>query len=542
MDEMNQNMGQGNYYDPYGKKKSNKVPIIIGVVIVGVLAVIAIGILAFLLFFSSPKNTYLDVERTNAKAFMKSLEEFGDSNLGKLLIPDQTKPFEVGMTLSANADINGADEMVEILNNSRLGILQQNDLDKEYGFVNMKLILDNKEFIDANMLLNKNLLGITIEDLIDKYVVIDTQNLQPLYDKIGYEEDGPTRIITNKELQEKVMFTENEKKTLEKELEKYFKIYIDNLDKENVEIAKKEEVRINGEKVKCNVAEVTITEEYLLESTKEAIETLKDDDKLLDLCFGKLEALVELYEEAGYLAEGEAEIDKSDFIDELNGVLEDLEIEEYDDENQIIMKVFYNNKKQIIQRELHSSDEYTDPIIISTYEGKESKYYAIEADGAVASYEVEMNGNQEEHELMIDDVKIKAKVDKSDKNKTDVEVTSKELEGLKINTSLYKEKNTVTLDVNAEYEEDGESLEVNLSLYTTENAKFDKIDLENETTIDIVKLSDSELEKEAEKIMNNAQKWAEKHNAIITKLMGNSSGSIRQQPTYSTTRTYPYYY
>lgn len=517
MDEMNQNVGQESFYDPYAEKPKNNLPIILAIVA----AIAVIGVVSvYLLMSSSPKKVYFDLEERNAKAFLESVESFGESDLGKFLFPDETKPIEVGVEMDVDVEVQEQNEIIDMLNNTKLSMIQQQDLENDYNFVNMNLIVDNSEFLNIDVLLNNNVAGILVKDLVDKYFVIDMQNLKPFYNKIGYTEQAPNRILTNKELKEKVFFTDSELKILKKEIKKYPEIFKNNLKDENIYLEKKVQQNINGEEVECNLIKVTITPEYAQTTAKEFITTLKEDEKILNILFSKYEALISLYEDAGYPIESEGEITKEEFINSLDDFLKELEsVESVEDDGNLIMSVYYNNNKEIIKREIFLEDDYN-PIIITNYEGKEGKYYAFEVDGEVISDEITIDDKEEIHNILLVDTKIKAVVDKSDKDRTEVEITSDELAGFTINTALYKENNRSILDMVLKFAVLSDSIELNTSMYVAENQKFEKVDFANQKVIDITKLSDTELQKELQEITTKVQKWAEKHSDVLMLLMG----------------------
>jgi len=517
MDEMNQNMGQDSYFEPNVSKKNGNLPLIIAIIAI----VAAVGVMcAYFLFFNSPKDVYLNLEKKNAKAFVESMEEFFDSKLGRLLVPDETKPVVAGVEFTTDIKMEEQNEVIDLLNDSKLAVTQYYDLENDYNHINMEINLDNKDFLEADVLLTDNKLGLTVKDILDKYFVVDTQNLLPVYEKLGVPSEGmPNRILTNKELQEKVALTNKEEKTLEKALGKYPKILSDNLEAENVKIIKNEEISINGENVKCNKVEVTITPEYTKETLIELFSTLKNDDELLDILFNKYEALVELYEDAGYTME-EMDLTRESFVNDLDELLAELEELAYDeDDGNLIMKVYYNNKKEIIQRRFVNTNYVDDVIIFTTYSGEDSNYYALEFDGEEISDTVTFEDNKEMHDILIVDTKIQVVLDKVSDNKTEIEITAEELAGFVIKATLAEDGNKVSLDTALEFAVLDQYMKFYFDMYVAENEKFDRKTLDS-NVVDIASISDTELQKEAETIMANAQKWVEKHADVINALVG----------------------
>lgn len=161
----------------------------------------------------------------------------------------------------------------------------QNDITLNY---------DGKDIVTLNILQNKEQYGLKIAEAYDKYISVENSNLKALFQKLGVDTtDIPDKIPTVDYYE----LLNIDKETLNHVKTTYSDIIKQNIPQECYTVEKNATTKINGSDIVTNAYKLTLSEEQVKTVLVKVFETLKSDDKTLDLIVSKSNAMVEPYKD-----------------------------------------------------------------------------------------------------------------------------------------------------------------------------------------------------------------------------------------------------
>ena len=331
------------------RKKRRMVLIVIIVVILLILAA------TFVLLYI---NT--DMFKSNQTLFVKYLGKNSDNIKALENIFNNTSYSEQLKTSSYNdnieANINytqGIGTTNENTNNSinqlKVTVDGQTDNNTGYDYRNLKLLKNDEQVSQVELLHSSNNYGIKFTDLFNQYVASENTNLKDLFKKIGYTDEElqniPDTITLNEDILNELKFSDDEISSLE---EKYVGIVAQNVSKENFSKQSKQTVTINGQNYIANAYVLTLTKEQLNNIYIKLLQSIEQDETIL----GKIDVLQNKIDE---LTLGNNNINlKDDLINEI-----DLRIQRINqsnigsDETKIIV---YESDGQIIRTRVETKE------------------------------------------------------------------------------------------------------------------------------------------------------------------------------------------
>lgn len=295
------------------RKKRRMVLIVIIVVILLILAA------TFVLLYI---NT--DMFKSNQTLFVKYLGKNSDNIKALENIFNNTSYSEQLKTSSYNdnieANINytqGIGTTNENTNNSinqlKVTVDGQTDNNTGYDYRNLKLLKNDEQVSQVELLHSSNNYGIKFTDLFNQYVASENTNLKDLFKKIGYTDEElqniPDTITLNEDILNELKFSDDEISSLE---EKYVGIVAQNVSKENFSKQSKQTVTINGQNYIANAYVLTLTKEQLNNIYINLLQNIEQDETIL----GKIDVLQNKIDE---LTLGNNNINlKDDLINEID--------------------------------------------------------------------------------------------------------------------------------------------------------------------------------------------------------------------------------
>ena len=161
----------------------------------------------------------------------------------------------------------------------------QNDITLNY---------DGKDIVTLSVLRNKDQYGVKIAEAYDKYISVENNNLKALFQKLGVDTtDIPDRI----EMVDYYELLNIDKETLKHISTTYSDIMKQNISAESYSIEKNITTNVNDSDITTNAYKLILTEEQVKTILVKVFETLKSDDKTLDLIVNKCNAMVEPYKD-----------------------------------------------------------------------------------------------------------------------------------------------------------------------------------------------------------------------------------------------------
>ncbi len=226
----------------------------------------------------------------------KLVKNIGYEDLLKNLKEQQEKNVETSGEITANITSTDS-EMQQIGDALKKGKIKYDakSIGKENKKqIDMTLEYDSKDVLSLNILQNKDQYGIRVKDLYDKFVSVENNNLKALAKTLGVDESTIPDKIDMIDYYE-LLNIDND--TLKHIKDTYYGIIKDNIPEECYNVEKDVSVEINGSQSQANAYKLTLTEEQLKNVMVRFFETLKSDDKTLDLIVSKYNSIPEIYRE-----------------------------------------------------------------------------------------------------------------------------------------------------------------------------------------------------------------------------------------------------
>ena len=168
------------------------------------------------------------------------------------------------------------------VNNLKVFISQEND-NNGYDYRNVKLLKSGEQVAQIEYMKSEGECGIKFSDLFNQYIITESDDLKEIFIKMGYTEDDVKNIPKNlnfeQDFLDEIKLSEGELLNLQ---EKYVKIVEGNIIEENFSRQKNQIVTINNQNYNANAYILTLTKEQLNSIYVELLETIKQDDIILN--------------------------------------------------------------------------------------------------------------------------------------------------------------------------------------------------------------------------------------------------------------------
>ena len=168
------------------------------------------------------------------------------------------------------------------VNNLKVFISQEND-NNGYDYRNVKLLKSGEQVAQIEYMKSEGECGIKFSDLFNQYIITESDDLKEIFIKMGYTEDEikniPKNLNFEQDFLDEIKLSEGELLNLQ---EKYVKIVEGNIIEENFSRQKNQIVTINNQNYNANAYILTLTKEQLNSIYVELLETIKQDDIILN--------------------------------------------------------------------------------------------------------------------------------------------------------------------------------------------------------------------------------------------------------------------
>lgn len=508
------------------KAKKVLIPIIVVITILAILG----GTFAGLWFFTDVFNFLKPANDVFSNQLEKALNlegaKFSDySDFLKDYKEVSNKSVKSKMNVSAKLNLSELDSQTKnIINKSKITVESNYDVANNRSQSKVGLYADNSEVLTVDLVNNKDKVGIGCKDLSDKYIAVSMQDL------IKYIKENSSRLKISKDeitALEKVSENLNGSKLntydllyiSDDDLKHFDETYRDVLktliSKDCYSSEKNVEVSVDGDDVKTTGYYLTLTGEDTYKFAEDFSKLVKDDDVLSRLATDKINMILE--------ASGQEKISEKDVKEFINDGLDKLleEIENIKDEKDSAIQIaVYSKNNKPVRIELNAIkdvDEKDDKeTFLSVEYAKDKNIYTVYNDGkAYMTVTDEYSKKSKEEKVG----KLTAKVSGTALGTLDYEIVQKDNEK-KLNLSLNvpladisanvkfeakgnykKEPVDITGEINFKYKK--ESIEVKFD-GNVEYGDVSVPELTSSNTIDIMKLSNKELETEMNKILKKA--------------------------------------
>ncbi len=288
------------------------------IIVIVVLILLIIGGIFLALYlntdmFKSNQTLFIKYLGKNSENIQRLENIINKTEYDELL---KTNPYNVTSEIKVNYTENvGTTE--ENNNNSinqlKITVDGQTDNNNNYDYRNIKLLKNDEQIMQNEILHTSNNYGIKFTDLFNQYVVVENQNLKDLLKRIGYTDEQieyvPDSIDFDNDILQDIKFSNEEIESL---INKYTSIITQNIGEANFQRQKNQVIEINGQNYSANAYILVLTKEQLNNIYINILENLKEDETVLN----KIEAI---QNKINQLTLGKESIDfKNDLIEKID--------------------------------------------------------------------------------------------------------------------------------------------------------------------------------------------------------------------------------
>ena len=264
------------------------------ILIVSIVLIILIILTAFLLVYI---NT--DMFKSNKTLFMKYFGQNVENMNAMYNQINQKSDYENSLeqskyTVNTQINVNNTENIGTTEENTdnvinQLKIIADGQVDKvnQYNYQKMNLYKGEDSIFGLEYIQDSNTYGLRFSDLFQQFLLVDNDNLQELFAKLGFADEEIANIPNQLNLDlssEGLAISDEEKQTLS---DKYIEIIKDNLEDKTFSKEENQTIEIDGKSVQVNAYSVTLTKEQLNNLYISILEQLKSDELIL----GKLDSL-----------------------------------------------------------------------------------------------------------------------------------------------------------------------------------------------------------------------------------------------------------
>lgn len=452
------------------------------ILIISIVLVLLILLTLFALVYI---NT--DMFKSSKTLFMKYLGQNTQNINGIYTQISQKSDYENSLeqskyTVNTQININNTENLGtteentdNIINQLKIVAEGQVDIANQYNYQQMNLYNGENSLLGLEYIQNSNTYGLRFSDLFQQFLLVDNNNLQELFSKLGYTNEEISNIPNQIDFEQleigQLEVTEEEKETF---FNKYIGIIENGISSQNFSKEQNQTIEIDGKNVQVNAYSVTLTKEQLNNMYLAILEQLKSEEIILeklDTIQAKIDQFNQLSQNTDSGVENSTESLRDSFtggIDETISKINQNNIGQ--DETTITV---YENMKNTVRTSILTS-EYEINLDFLSANGENFVQYSEDNNSNDTTRTISLSENDSDIEIIISTVE-------GGKESTTTIRQDKEVSG-----------NTMKKNLSARYEDSDNRVEA----YITQNyqtvAQFDEqMTLDNENSI---KLNDLEQE------------------------------------------------
>lgn len=454
------------------------------ILIVSIVLVILIMLTAFLLvyintdMFKSNKTLFMKYLGQNVENMEEMYKQVGQKNDYENSLEQNKYTVNTQINVNNTENLGTTEENTDnIINQLNIVIEGQVDIANQYNYQHMNLYNGEESILGLEYIQDSNTYGIRFSDLFQQFLLVDNNNLQDLFNKLGYSDEETSNIPNQIDL-DQLSLSQLEISSEEKEelSNRYTEIIENNLNDKNFSKAQNQTIEIDGKSVQVNAYSVTLTKEQLNNLYLDILEQLKSDEIIL----GKLDTLQTTIQEINQLLQNSdnttnnTENLRDTFTSEIDDMITKINQSNIGQDETTI--TIYENMKNTVRTSI-KTPEYEINLDFLTTNGENFVQYSENNNSSNTTRTIALS-----------------------KNDNDIELTINTLEGEEeSNTTIRQNKqvsgNTMKKSLSARYEDSDNRVEA----YITQNyqtvAQFEnQMSLDSENSIKLNDLEEEQLQ------------------------------------------------
>ena len=452
------------------------------ILIISIVLVLLILLTLFVLVYI---NT--DMFKSNKTLFMKYLGQNTQNMNGVYTQISQKSDYENSLeqskyTVNTQINVNNTENLGTTEENTdniinQLKIVAEGQVDKanQYNYQRMNLYNGENSLLGLEYIQNSNTYGLRFSDLFQQFLLVDNNNLQELFSKLGYSNEEISNIPNQNDFEQlganQLEISEEEKETLSN---RYIGIIESGISSQNFSKEQNQTIEIDGKSVQVNAYSVTLTKEQLNNMYLAILEQLKSDEIILgklDTIQAKIDQFNQLSQNTDSSVENSTESLRDSFTNVIDETMSQINQNNIGQDETTI--TVYENMKNTVRTAIQTSEYEMNLDFLST-NGENFVQFSEDNNSNNITRTVSLTENDSDIELIISTVE-------GGKESTTTIRQDKEVSG-----------NTMKKNISARYEDSDNRVEA----YITQNyqtvTQFDEqMTLDNENSI---KLNDLEQE------------------------------------------------
>ena len=506
------------------KAKKVIIPIVIVLIVLAALG----GTFAFLWFktnlFNFLKPTGEVWENQIEKALNLEGAKFSDySDFLKEYKDMSNKSYKSEINMTAKLNISELDSDIQnTINKSKIKIESNADIAGKKTQNKVGLYsTTNSEILTLDLVSNDSTFGIGCKDLYDKYLSVSVEDLVKYLEKNYSDEfDSDDLEILEKAFSgssidsyELLYVSEDDLKHLD---DTYGDIFSKLISKDCYTTKKKVEVKVDGKKTNTTGYYLTLTGEDAYKFAEDLVKLVKDDDVLSKIITEKVNLILE--------ASGQSKIKEKDVEEYISDILDELldEIEDIKDEKDSAVQIaVYSDSSKPVRIDVNIIEDVNDK------DDEKESIFSIEYAKSKTIYTLYNNGNEymtaiDEYTKKSDDERtgtVTLKVSGTSLGTLEYELVNKDDESkvaLDLSIPLASVSAKIDISSKGNYKKEpveiegtisgkygSQSVEINFD-GSVEYGDVSIPELTSKNSVDVLKLSDKEIETELQKILKKA--------------------------------------
>ena len=452
------------------------------ILIISIVLVLLILLTLFVLVYI---NT--DMFKSNKTLFMKYLGQNTQNMNGVYTQISQKSDYENSLeqskyTVNTQINVNNTENLGTTEENTdniinQLKIVAEGQVDKanQYNYQRMNLYNGENSLLGLEYIQNSNIYGLRFSDLFQQFLLVDNNNLQELFSKLGYSNEEISNIPNQIDFEQlganQLEISEEEKETLSN---RYIGIIENGISSQSFSKEQNQTIEIDGKSVQVNAYSVTLTKEQLNNMYLAILEQLKSDEIILgklDTIQAKIDQFNQLSQNTDSSVENSTESLRDSFTNVIDETMSQINQNNIGQDETTI--TVYENMKNTVRTAIQTSEYEINLDFLST-NGENFVQFSEDNNSNNTTRTVSLTENDSDKELIISTVE-------GGKESTTTIRQDREISG-----------NTMKKNISARYEDSDNRVEA----YITQNyqtvTQFDEqMTLDNENSI---KLNDLEQE------------------------------------------------
>lgn len=345
-------------------KVKNKVFSIASTILVGLVFIAIVTLLV--LSLTSPKNRFFKLVNTSFSGISKEISKFENSVFGKLLAVDTGSKLGISATITGKIETDNEDmkEWFQGLNSFKMDAKGNADYSNDYTETNINFDINNENFLSGQIIKNKVLTSVNLENITNGFVTVNNNNLSELWKKIGY--NGPASLDNSIDVFKKLDFSKNDISDIKTVINKFATGFSKAFDDDDFSYGTGN-VEYDEGTIECKTMDFIVNATDLNEALIGGLEEITSKEKYVDTLYKIVSALDKI---SGY-----EPLPRDEFGTNFEAMVEQIRALEFSSEDEgFIFRVYYKGNN-ILKLDMLTEDYNTKILSFTCVNNGDSAYY-----------------------------------------------------------------------------------------------------------------------------------------------------------------------